>query len=50
MKTVKIILVFVFIFAFTAPSFGNNIKRKKNKWLATENVTVSNLPNYIESN
>ncbi|MDR1524864.1 MAG: hypothetical protein LBS79_06375 [Tannerella sp.] len=40
MKSVKGILLLVFVFAITVPCFGSNvaIKRKKNKWLYSEEV------------
>ena len=41
MRPIKIIAVFVLMFAFAAPSFGNNVKRKKNKWLAAKTAVTT---------
>jgi hypothetical protein len=36
MKVIKIIFAGVLIFAFALPGYGNNVKRKKNKWLGVQ--------------
>jgi hypothetical protein len=41
MKVVKIIFALVLVFAFASPSYGNSVKRKKNKWLATEAIVTN---------
>jgi hypothetical protein len=29
------------IFSFAAPSYGSNVKRKKNKWLSTKTIIAT---------
>jgi hypothetical protein len=47
MKVIKSILLVVFIFAISAPCFGSNdaIKRKKNKWLYSEETVKTTTVN-----
>jgi hypothetical protein len=41
MKAIKIMFALVLIFAFAAPSYGNNVKRKKNKWLGVQTALTT---------